>query len=152
MKKLLVSTVFAAAFAAAPALADHHEGVLGSWSVSSAQASSTMTISEADGAYAIDYQSDSGESTVSDVAVDGNHVTFKRSLEVAGAGGLTLNYDIMIDGDALTGTATGEGELAAQVGEIALTGERVDMMMDDDDDADEAADVDDEDEEDDDDA
>ncbi|MGD2131340.1 MAG: hypothetical protein PVI23_01010 [Maricaulaceae bacterium] len=133
MKKLLVSTAFAAALIGAPAIADHHEGVAGTWSVSSAQASSTMTITEADDGYAITYESDSGDSAISDVAVDGNHVTFKRAFEAAGAGELTLNYDIMIDGDSLTGTASAEGELAAAVGEIELTGSRADMMMDDED-------------------
>ncbi len=124
MRGLLVSAALGAVVCAAPAFADP----LGVWTVTSSSAlgpsTSTMTVTEADEGYALTYESDAGASTISDLAIDGDHVTFVRTLSAQGTE-IVFNYDITIDGDALTGTAEATGEAAGLIGgPIALEGVR----------------------------
>jgi hypothetical protein len=125
MRVLLASAAMAAALCA-PALADP----LGVWTVRSESAAgpsvSTMTVTQTDGAYALTYESSAGASTISDLNIDGDHVMFVRTLTSVQLGSdIVLNYDITIDGDALTGTATADGDASALLGgPIALQGTR----------------------------
>jgi hypothetical protein len=126
MRNLFLAAA-AAVVCAAPAVADP----LGAWTVTSnspaGPSTSTMTITQADGAHALTYESEVGPSTISDLSIDGDHVTFVRTLTVAAVGDIVFTYDITVDGDALTGTATPTGDAAAAAGlsaPIALEGSR----------------------------
>lgn len=57
------------------------------------------------------------ESTISDVMVDGNTLTFKRELKLD-QGPMTLSYTAMVDGDTMTGQAH------TDFGPIPITGTR----------------------------
>jgi len=125
MRVLLLSAAFGALIAA-PALADP----IGVWTVTSNSAAgpstSTMTVTGTDGVHALTYESAAGASTISDLVVDGDHVTFVRTLSSAQlCSDIVFNYDITIDGDTLTGTAEATGEAASLLGgPIALEGAR----------------------------
>lgn len=125
MKTSFVLVAACAAALGAPALADP----LGIWTVTSQSGAgpsvSTMTVTEADGGHALTYESDAGESTISALMIDGDHVMFTRLLSGTQIGDIVLNYDITIDGDTLTGVAKVNGEAASFIGdEIALEGAR----------------------------
>ncbi len=131
MRHLLLSAALGAALLGAPALADP----VGVWTVTSESpqgpSTSTMTVTAADGDYTLTYEGASGASvgvsTISDLEVEGDHLMFVRSMTSAQLGAnLVLNYDITIDGDTLTGTATPQNEEAlALLGDpVALAGTR----------------------------
>ena len=115
---------------AAPALAQSSP-VVGTWAtaidVQGSKIESTMTVASADGAYSIDIKdgpmpgapadAPPMESTISDVAVDGSKLTFKRALTTP-QGPMNLTYTATVAGDNLT------GEIASDFGPIALTGTR----------------------------
>jgi hypothetical protein len=92
---------------------------------------STMTVSESGGAYTVeiaDAPPEGGgaaggppmgpmESSISDVAVDGSKITFKRSLK-SDQFTIDLNYELTADGDSISGKA------GSDFGDSAITGTR----------------------------
>jgi hypothetical protein len=118
MRRIIIgSAILAAALFGAPALAQ--SAALGDWATVIETPQGTfnvgMSISEADGGYAVAFDETPPpgtpadappmESTVSDVVVDGNAFSFKRMLTTP-QGPIELTYEGMVDGDSLTGTAT----------------------------------------------
>lgn len=115
---------------AAPAFAQSSP-VVGSWAtavdVQGAKIESTMTVAEANGAYTVEIKdgpmpgapadAPAMESTISDVAVEGSKLTFKRALTTP-QGAMNLSYTATADGDKLA------GEIVSDFGPIALTGTR----------------------------
>lgn len=114
-----------------PALAQSSPAV-GKWDIVAGtpmgEFKSTMTVAEANGAYTVDIvdvpmEAPAGApamgdmtSTVSNVAVSGSDLTFKRSL--SGAMSMDLNYKLTVDGDTL------KGEAGSDFGPTAITGTR----------------------------
>jgi hypothetical protein len=89
---------------------------------------STWTVAEKDGAYTIDVKDVPQEggpgadgpppkSTISDVAVNGNTLTFNREL-VMGDMTIKLAYKVTVDGNTLT------GQTHSDFGDIPITGTR----------------------------
>jgi hypothetical protein len=126
MRLLAASALSLAVLFGAPALAQ--SSAVGSWAVSTetqqGKREGTMTVTESGGTYAVTYESVAGAdgaapppSTVSDVAVDGSNVSFKRTVTVQG-NPIEITYALTVEGDALTGTAT------SSFGENAVTGTR----------------------------
>ena len=91
---------------------------------------STWTVADNNGTYTVDVKDappeggagggDGGppapsKSTISDVKVDGNKLTFKREL-VMGDMTIDLNYDVTVDGNAMSGTTH------SSFGDIPITG------------------------------
>ena len=120
-----------AALIAAPAAAQSSPAV-GKWDIVAAtqmgELKSTMTVTEANGAYSVDVVDAPmdapagapamGEmtSTISDVAVNGPELTFTRSL--SGAMAMKLSYKLTVEGDTL------KGEAGSDFGPTAITGTR----------------------------
>jgi len=116
---------------AAPAFA---AGIAGKWNLVAdtqmGQFKSTMTVAQAGDAYTVDIVDTPPEggdaaggpglgemkSTISEVAVDGDTLTFKRAL--SGGFEITLNYTLTVDGDAIA------GEAGSDFGPTAITGTR----------------------------
>ena len=115
---------------AAPALAQSSP-VVGTWAtavdVQGTKIESTMTVASTGGAYSVEIKDGAMpgapadappmESTISDIAVDGSKLTFKRALTTP-QGAMNLTYTATVDGDNLT------GEVVSDFGPIALTGTR----------------------------
>lgn len=104
----------AAAIHCSPAYA---AGVAGKWDIvaeaQGQQFKSTLTVTEAAGAYAVevaDVPTEGGfppmASTTSDIVVNGNELSFKRN--ITGDFAFTLNYKLTVDGDTLKGEATSD--------------------------------------------
>lgn len=124
------AALFAAAYSM-PALAQSSPAV-GKWDIAAStqmgEFKSTMTVAEANGAYTVDIvdvpmEAPAGApamgemtSTVSNVAVSGSELTFKRSL--SGAMSMDLNYKLTVEGDTL------KGEAGSDFGPTAITGTR----------------------------
>ena len=114
---------------AAPAVAQGSP-VVGTWATEAktdfGTFKSSWTVAEAGGAYTIevvDAPMEGGpggpppESTISDVKVDANTLSFTRSLQME-QGPMNLKYSVTIDGNALSGQATSD------FGPIPITGTR----------------------------
>lgn len=87
------------------------------------QFKSTMTVTENAGAYAVDIVDAPMEGgfgpmtgTITDIAVNGNELSFKRN--ITGDFALTLNYKLTLDGDTL------KGEASSDFGPSTVTGTR----------------------------
>ena len=105
--------------------------VVGTWAtavdVQGAKIESTMTVAATNGGYTVDIKdgpmpgapadAPPMASAISDVAVDGAKLTFKRALTTP-QGAMNLTYNATADGDKLT------GEIVSEFGPIALTGTR----------------------------
>jgi len=114
----------AAAIYAAPAYA---AGVAGKWDIvaeaQGQQFKSTLTVTEAAGAYTVevvDVPAEGGfppmASTTSDIVVNGNELAFKRN--ITGDFAFTLNYKLTVDGDTM------KGEANSDFGPAPITGTR----------------------------
>ena len=132
MRQLRFAALAAAAMlAATPALAADSP-VTGTWATEAKSDfgtfKSTWTVAEANGTYTVDVKDAPPEggaaaggppapskSTISDVKVEGNKLTFKREL-VMGDMTIDLNYDVTVDGSAMTGTTH------SSFGDIPITG------------------------------
>lgn len=102
-----------ATMAAAPAYAQASP-VAGSWEIAMetpvGERRSTMTIAPADASYTVSFvdpPADGGgavpQGTITEVKVDGNAFSFKRSLTIE-QGPIELRYSGTVDGNALTGS------------------------------------------------
>jgi hypothetical protein len=87
------------------------------------QFKATMTVTENAGAYAVEIVDAPMEGgfgpmtgTISDIAVNGNELSFKRN--ITGDFAFTLTYKLTVDGDAL------KGEAASDFGPSTVTGTR----------------------------
>ena len=123
-------TRFAAAALAATVLVGspaYAADVSGKWDlVADAQGmqfKSTMTVTENAGAYAIDIVDAPMEGgfgpmtgTISDIAVNGNELSFKRN--ITGDFAFTISYKLTVDGDTL------KGEAGSDFGPSTVTGTR----------------------------
>lgn len=128
--KLFAAAAVAGSLAfATPAMAEDSP-VLGTWATEAKTDSGTFksnwTVAQADGAYTVevvDAPMEGGpggpppESTISDVKVEDNTLSFKRELKME-QGPMTLSYTVTADGDALTGSANSD------FGPIPITGTR----------------------------
>lgn len=113
----------------APALAQGSP-VLGTWATEAktdfGTFKSNWTVAEEDAAYTVDVvdapiEGGPGgpppESTISDVKVEGNTLSFTRSLKMD-QGPMNLTYSVTVDGDTMTGEANSD------FGPIPITGTR----------------------------
>ena len=137
MRKLCVAALAAAGamFAATPAFAADSP-VAGTWATEAKSDfgtfKSTWTVADNNGTYTVDVKDAPPEggagggdgappppskSTISNVAVDGNTLTFDREL-VMGDMTIKLSYKVTADGNALTGTTHSD------FGDIPITGTR----------------------------
>jgi hypothetical protein len=131
MLQLRFAVVAAVAmFAAAPVFAADSP-VAGTWATEAKSDfgtfKSTWTVAEAAGAYTIDVKDAPMEgapadapppkSTISEVKVDGNTLTFNREL-VMGDMTIKLSYKVTADGNTLT------GQTHSDFGDIPITGTR----------------------------
>ena len=131
MKKLsFAALAFAASIFAAPAMAQD-SAVVGTWDTEAVTDfgtfASTMIVAEGDDGYTIemiDVAPEAGaaappesESAISDVVVDGDNFSFKRSMTTP-QGAMDLSYTGAVEGDALTAS------IASDFGAIAVTGTR----------------------------
>jgi|SRR5690606_6065896 len=121
--------VAGASLVAVPAFAQ--SSPVGTWAtavdVQGSKLESELTISQADGAYAVAIKdgpmpgapadAPAMSSTFSDVVVDGSKFSFKRALTTP-QGAMNLTYSGTVDGNNLT------GEVTSDFGPIALTGTR----------------------------
>ena len=123
-------TATAAVFAATPAFAADSP-VAGTWATEAKSDfgtfKSTWTVAQSGDAYTVDVKDAPMEgapgggdgappkSTISDVKVSGNELTFKREL-VMGDMTIDLSYDVKVDGSAMTGTSH------SSFGDIPITG------------------------------
>lgn len=137
MRKLHFAALAAAGalFAATPAFAADSP-VAGTWATEAKSDfgtfKSTWTVANTNGTYTVDVKDAPPEagagggggdgappapskSTISDVKVDGNKLTFKREL-VMGDMTIDLNYDVTVDGSSMTGTTH------SSFGDIPITG------------------------------
>jgi hypothetical protein len=135
MRKLCVAALAAAGamFAATPAFAADSP-VAGTWATEAKSDfgtfKSTWTVADNNGTYTVDVKDAPPEggagggdgappppskSTISNVAVDGNTLTFDREL-VMGDMTIKLSYKVTADGNALTGTTHSD------FGDIPITG------------------------------
>lgn len=128
--KLFAAAAAAGSLAfAAPALAEDSP-VLGTWATEAktdfGTFKSNWTVAEADGAYTVevvDAPMEGGpggpppESTISDVKVEGNALSFTRSLKME-QGPMDLKYTVTVDGATMTGQANSD------FGPIPITGTR----------------------------
>ena len=116
-KTVFAAVVASAAVMAAPAYAQSSP-VLGSWDTEAVTDfgtfKATLTVTEANGAYAIEMKDVPGEgapppaaSTISDVTVNGANFSFKRTIDFQGQP-IVLNYTGTVDGNALTATANSD--------------------------------------------
>jgi hypothetical protein len=128
--RFVAAALVGSAFAATPAYASD---VAGKWNIVAAtqmgEFKATMTVAEADGAFTVaieDIPPEGGaggggdlgamESTISDVAVNGQELSFTRSL--TGAFAMVLSYKLTVDGDTMT------GEAGSDFGPTPITGTR----------------------------
>ena len=134
MRQLRFAVLAAAGalFAATPAFAADSP-VVGTWATEAKSDygtfKSTWTVAENGGAYTIDVKDAPMEggpgggdgappkSTISDVAVDGNTLTFNRELVMADMT-MKLAYKVTVDGNTLT------GQTHSDFGDIPITGTR----------------------------
>jgi len=120
-RTIAFAAALAAASFAAPALAAGSPAV-GAWDIVAetqmGKFESTLTVAEAGGTYtvAIEDKPMTGPdgaampampSTVSDVKVDGNAFSFKRTIDFQGQA-IALSYEGAVDGDKLTATASSD--------------------------------------------
>lgn len=129
MKKYLLTAAALALFATPAAAGD--SPAEGAWAIEAKTDFGTFksdwTVAEADGAYTLEMVDQPMEgapdggapptSTISNLVVEGNHMTFDRSLDMGGQA-MAMKYDLTVDGDALAGTAK------MDFGEIPITGTR----------------------------
>jgi hypothetical protein len=114
---------------AAPALAQGSP-VLGTWTTEAktdfGTFKSNWTVAEAGGAYTVDVTDapmEGGpggpppESTISDVKVEANKLSFTRALKME-QGPMNLKYTVTVDGDTMS------GEASSDFGPIPITGTR----------------------------
>ena len=127
---IFAAAAFAGSLAfAAPAVAEDSP-VAGTWATEAktdfGTFKSNWTVAETDGAYTVDVADvpmegapggPPPESTISDVKVDGNALTFKRELKMD-QGPMTLSYTVTVDGDTMSGEANSD------FGPIPITGTR----------------------------
>lgn len=117
MKMRFAALALGASLMAAPAWAQDVPGVLGTWDTAAVTDfgtfEATMTVAEGGEGYTVemaDVVPEGGggmppmESSISDVAVDGNSLTFKRSLTTP-QGPMELSYSFTAEGDAISGEA-----------------------------------------------
>jgi hypothetical protein len=138
MRKLHFAALAAAGamFTATPAFAADSP-VAGTWATEAKSDfgtfKSTWTVAQNGDGYTIDVKdapmpagpggdagaapADPPKSTISDVKVEGNKLTFKRELVMADMT-IDLNYDVTVDGNNLTGTTH------SSFGDIPITGMR----------------------------
>ena len=131
MKLFAVAAAAASLSFAAPAVAQGSP-VAGKWVVEAKADFGTFksdwTVAEADGAWMLELKDQPMEggpggggeppqSTVSNVKVDGNKLTFDRALDMGGQA-MSFSYTATVEGDTLTGTANSD------FGEIPITGTR----------------------------
>lgn len=130
MKKLVIAAAAAALFSATPALAAD-SALEGEWAVEAKTDFGTFksdwTVVEADGAWTVEMADapmdgapagmDPPESTISNIDVDGNTITFDRALDMGGQT-MSMSYAVTADGDALSGTAKSD------FGDIPISGTR----------------------------
>ena len=128
--RLLAAAAVAGSLAfAAPALAEDSP-VLGTWATEAktdfGTFKSNWTVAQADGAYTVevvDAPMEGGpggpppESTISNVKVEANTLSFTRSLKME-QGPMDLNYTVTVDGSTMTGQASSD------FGPIPITGTR----------------------------
>lgn len=130
MHKYLSGALLGSAMLAAPLAAHEHEAILGNWDtvletpMGSFEAGLTVAYGEEGYTVQIEDRPPEGgeamppmESTISDVAVEGDTVTFLRSLTTP-QGPMELTYTLTADGDALS------GEAASSFGGVPITGTR----------------------------
>ncbi|TIX51020.1 hypothetical protein [Alteraurantiacibacter aquimixticola] len=131
-KALFAALAFGGALAATPAAAQETP-VLGAWNTEAVTDFGTfaavLTVAEAEDGYTVTMvdQAPAGgagaappppmESTISDVVVDGNSFSFKRSMTTP-QGPMDLSYTGSVEGDALT------AQVASDFGNIPVTGTR----------------------------
>jgi len=132
LRKITFAAAAAALFVAAPAFAA--SPVVGTWATEAKSDfgtfKSTWTVAEAGDSYTVNvadapFEGGGGggaggpppTSTISDVHVDGNTLTFKRVLVI---GDMTINlaYTVTVDGNAMT------GQTHSDFGDIPITGTR----------------------------
>ena len=132
MRRLHFAALAAAGamFAATPAFAADSP-VAGTWATEAKSDfgtfKSTWTVAQSGDSYNIDVKDapmegapaggDPPKSTISDVKVEGNKLTFKRELVMADMT-IDLNYDVTVDGNNLTGTTH------SSFGDIPISGTR----------------------------
>lgn len=129
MKRFLISAALGTALCAASANAHEHEAILGAWNTVAetpmgAMAADVM-VSHGEAGYAVliedrapaDSPMPPMTGTISEVAVEGNTVTFRRALETP-MGPMELHYTLTADGDALAGQAMSD------FGGVPITGTR----------------------------
>ena len=129
MNKLFLSAALGAALFASAAAAQDHSAVVGNWDtvaetpmgnfaagLSVGHGAEGYTVAMEDRVPA-DSPMPPMNATISDVAVDGNTVTFKRSLETP-QGTMELHYTLTADGDHLA------GEASSDFGGVPITGSR----------------------------
>ena len=130
LRKITFAAAAAAMFVAAPAFAA--SPVVGTWATEAKSDfgtfKSTWTVAEEGGGYTVNvadapFEGGPGAggppptSTISDVHVDGNTLTFKRVL-VIGDMTVNLSYSVTVDGNAMT------GQTHSDFGDIPITGTR----------------------------
>jgi hypothetical protein len=113
---------FAACFAAASLMAvpayAQSSPVVGAWDTEAVTDfgtfKATLTVTEANGAYAVEMTDvpaegapPPGASSISEVTVNGADFSFKRTIDFQGQP-IVLNYSGKVDGNALTATATSD--------------------------------------------
>lgn len=130
LKYLATAVLAGTAFVSMPALAAD-SSVAGTWSTEAKMGDnsfkSTWTVSQSGAGYAVNIadapmagapaDAPPPKSTISDVAVDGNTLTFKRHLEM-GDMPIDIDYKVTADGNALTGSAH------TSFGDLPITGTR----------------------------
>ena len=128
--KLYAYAAGAAALIAVPAAAQAQDAILGDWDTVTETPMGSfeagVTVAELEGGYGVtieDRPPEGGEamppmeSTISDVVVEGDTVTFTRSLTTP-QGPMELSYALTADGDTLAGEAN------SSFGAIPITGTR----------------------------
>ena len=125
MKKkqlLLISAAIIVGLLTTPTLAADNGAVTGTWSVTMSfqgnQVDVTLMITEEDGSLGGTWTTRRGESTLSNVAWDGETLTFQRKIERQGME-FELDHTATIDGDKMT------GKMTTPRGENEFSGERV---------------------------
>ncbi|MXO61066.1 hypothetical protein GRI89_16100 [Altererythrobacter salegens] len=129
MKKFVLVAAAAALFAT-PALAEG-TGAAGAWAIEAKTDFGTFksdwTVAEADGAYTLEMKDapmeggpgggEPPKSTISNLVVDGDHLTFDRALDMGGQQ-MSMKYDLTVAGDTMSGTAKSD------FGDIPISGTR----------------------------
>jgi hypothetical protein len=116
-KSVLAALAATATVLAAPAYAQSSQ-VVGSWDTEAVTDfgtfKATLTVTEANGAYAIEMTDvpaegapPPGASSISEVTVNGADFSFKRTIDFQGQP-IVLNYSGKVDGNALTATASSD--------------------------------------------